>query len=164
MFDKSHCKPDRRIRKSKGYTKHQGYVMVHKPSHPNSWKNGYIKLHRLVMECEKGRYLNRDEHVHHKDFNKENNHPSNLEITTMSRHTTTHNYETKKYTSKWDVSEIKKLYEQGDTIREIEKKTGMSKSNVSQYIKKWGISRTERSEEHTSELQSRFDLVCRLLL
>jgi len=65
----------------------------------------------------------------------------------MSRHTTTHNYETKKYTSKWDVSEIKKLYEQGDTIREIEKKTGMSKSNVSQYIKKWGISRTEKGSK-----------------
>src|SRR5699024_11355881 len=29
----------------------------------------------------------------------------------------------------------------------------------------WGIQQTsERSEEHTSELQSRFDLVCRLLL
>src|SRR5699024_12400150 len=27
-----------------------------------------------------------------------------------------------------------------------------------------GMSGTERSEEHTSELQSRFDLVCRLLL
>src|SRR5437868_10641293 len=28
----------------------------------------------------------------------------------------------------------------------------------------WGTSRSGRSEEHTSELQSRFDLVCRLLL
>src|SRR5699024_12230360 len=27
-----------------------------------------------------------------------------------------------------------------------------------------GLPRAERSEEHTSELQSRFDLVCRLLL
>src|SRR5699024_11822196 len=30
--------------------------------------------------------------------------------------------------------------------------------------KKFGISKVNRSEEHTSELQSRFDLVCRLLL
>src|SRR5699024_11292429 len=29
---------------------------------------------------------------------------------------------------------------------------------------KFGITQTPRSEEHTSELQSRFDLVCRLLL
>src|SRR5438874_8268466 len=28
----------------------------------------------------------------------------------------------------------------------------------------WKVARTERSEEHTSELQSRRDLVCRLLL
>src|SRR5438034_4909969 len=30
--------------------------------------------------------------------------------------------------------------------------------------KVWGGNRTERSEEHTSELQSHSDLVCRLLL
>src|SRR5437868_8777861 len=28
----------------------------------------------------------------------------------------------------------------------------------------WGLRLKDRSEEHTSELQSRFDLVCRLLL
>src|SRR5207249_9345734 len=28
----------------------------------------------------------------------------------------------------------------------------------------WGVDYLKRSEEHTSELQSRFDLVCRLLL
>src|SRR5690349_22539206 len=39
--------------------------------------------------------------------------------------------------------------------------SGVSKSVVSKRI---GMSLTERSEEHTSELQSRRDLVCRLLL
>src|SRR5207249_8856591 len=34
---------------------------------------------------------------------------------------------------------------------------------ISKPYKPWPISRT-RSEQHTSELQSRFDLVCRLLL
>src|SRR5207249_15593 len=29
---------------------------------------------------------------------------------------------------------------------------------------RWAVNRYRRSEEHTSELQSRFDLVCRLLL
>src|SRR5699024_12132655 len=29
---------------------------------------------------------------------------------------------------------------------------------------RWGVLQQTRSEEHTSELQSRFDLVCRLLL
>src|SRR5699024_11666636 len=32
------------------------------------------------------------------------------------------------------------------------------------YLSRWRIEEYFRSEEHTSELQSRFDLVCRLLL
>src|SRR5699024_12526210 len=32
------------------------------------------------------------------------------------------------------------------------------------YLLDWSMENTPRSEEHTSELQSRFDLVCRLLL
>src|SRR5699024_12209483 len=32
------------------------------------------------------------------------------------------------------------------------------------YAEGYGLEKDERSEEHTSELQSRFDLVCRLLL
>src|SRR5699024_11979903 len=39
------------------------------------------------------------------------------------------------------------------TYRQVEEKTGISKST---------LIRARRSEEHTSELQSRFDLVCRL--
>src|SRR5207249_7128967 len=35
---------------------------------------------------------------------------------------------------------------------------------TSSCLPKWTYSETMRSEEHTSELQSRFDLVCRLLL
>src|SRR5699024_11285570 len=47
-----------------------------------------------------------------------------------------------------EISWYKSIFEKGTGIR-------------------WGISlkgQEERSEEHTSELQSRFDLVCRLLL
>src|SRR5437868_11658902 len=37
-------------------------------------------------------------------------------------------------------------------------------SELTGTIGAWAGSRKDRSEEHTSELQSRFDLVCRLLL
>src|SRR5699024_11424263 len=37
-------------------------------------------------------------------------------------------------------------------------------ANASALAEQWFGSSKERSEEHTSELQSRFDLVCRLLL
>src|SRR2546422_3423842 len=41
---------------------------------------------------------------------------------------------------------------------EISKKTKINQGNLSRTFKRW------RSEEHTSELQSRLHLVCRLLL
>src|SRR5207249_8270401 len=40
---------------------------------------------------------------------------------------------------------------------------GVKMTNISELIGK-GKNQLSRSEEHTSELQSRFDLVCRLLL
>ncbi len=42
--------------------------------------------HRVIGELLAGRRLERWEHVHHKDENKHNNDPSNLEIMTASEH------------------------------------------------------------------------------
>ena len=41
---------------------------------------GYVMEHRLVMEGLLGRELEPEEQVHHKDKNKSNNDPSNLEL------------------------------------------------------------------------------------
>src|SRR5207249_9266393 len=41
---------------------------------------------------------------------------------------------------------------------------GDGMTNLRQQFRAWIRTASERSEEHTSELQSRFDLVCRLLL
>src|SRR5678815_4764825 len=46
--------------------------------------------HRVVMELVIGRKLTRDEIVHHKNGNKLDNRPDNLEITTRSEHRTKH--------------------------------------------------------------------------
>lgn len=59
---------------------------------------GYIKedgvhQHRLVAEKILGRPLHKKEIVHHKDHNKQNNDPSNLEITTQSDHIKIHHKE-----------------------------------------------------------------------
>jgi hypothetical protein len=56
--------------------------------------NGRLKTkyyHRMVMEQVLGRKLNPDEDVHHKDKNKFNNDPSNLEVILKSEHTKFHN-------------------------------------------------------------------------
>lgn len=47
-------------------------------------------IHRAVMEHVLGRELTSDEIVHHKDGNKLNNHPDNLEIVTRSEHINIH--------------------------------------------------------------------------
>src|SRR5699024_12761328 len=58
--------------------------------------------------------------------------------------------------NKRDIERAVKLYEsEAYSGKEITEMTGISKATLYRYI---------RSEEHTSELQSRFDLVCRLLL
>jgi hypothetical protein len=57
-----------------------GYVLIHKPGHPSCNSGGYVREHRLVMEGILGRYLTREEVVHHKDGNKMNNNPDNLQV------------------------------------------------------------------------------------
>lgn len=72
------------------------YALV--PDHPNATKNGYVLLHRVIMENYIGRLLTPDEVVHHKDHNKKNNDISNLELLSLNEHNRLHvNERTRKY-------------------------------------------------------------------
>lgn len=57
-----------------------GYVLSYHPDHPNANRSGYIREHRVVMESIVGRFLTKEEVVHHIDGNKLNNCPSNLKL------------------------------------------------------------------------------------
>lgn len=57
-----------------------GYVLVYAPGHPNSQKNNRILEHRLVMSQVLGRPLKPHENPHHKNGNKQDNRPDNLEL------------------------------------------------------------------------------------
>ena len=89
-----------------GRTKHSdGYTYRHVGAHhPYAW-NGYVLEHRFVMERHlqktepaspflvklgENLYLSPDFVVHHKDENKANNAPSNLECMTDVEHTRLH--------------------------------------------------------------------------
>jgi hypothetical protein len=68
-----------------------GYILLFLPEHPMSRPDGYVLEHRVVMAEKLGRDLQRDEHVHHKDGDKRNNSPDNLELISMSDHIRLHN-------------------------------------------------------------------------
>lgn len=70
--------------KSEGYIDNAGYWAVYIPG------RGIVRRHRLVMESLLDRKLKRCEHVHHKDKNKLNNEPENLELLTDKIHTSLH--------------------------------------------------------------------------
>jgi hypothetical protein len=67
----------------------QGYVLVWCPKHPQN-RRGYVKEHRLIMEKQTGRYLKRDEVVHHKNGITTDNRTSNLELMTKYEHAKLH--------------------------------------------------------------------------
>lgn len=64
-----------------------GYLYVWEPEHPKSGiYNGWYAEHRLVMERELGRILERDEQVHHLNNNPSDNRPENLAVVSASEH------------------------------------------------------------------------------
>jgi len=62
-----------------GITK-DGYKYIYKPEHPNSMVAGYILEHRFIMSEHIGRPLDKNEIVHHKNQNKQDNRIKNLKI------------------------------------------------------------------------------------
>lgn len=64
------------------------YALV--PNHHNATKNGYVLMHRVIMENHLGRLLDKDEVVHHKDHNKFNYFIDNLEVMDKRAHNALH--------------------------------------------------------------------------
>lgn len=57
-----------------------GYVMIRQPGHPAAIAGSWVLEHRIVMEGKLQRYVRPDESVHHKNGNRADNRPENLEL------------------------------------------------------------------------------------
>lgn len=68
----------------------RGYVLIKRPGHPGADVRGYVYEHRLVAETMLGRPILPSEHVHHRDENKTNNDPANLEVLSSAEHRLRH--------------------------------------------------------------------------
>lgn len=64
------------------------YALV--PDHPKCTKNGYVLMHRIIMENHLNRVLNDDEVIHHLDGNKHNNDINNLQLLNKKEHNVLH--------------------------------------------------------------------------
>jgi hypothetical protein len=68
----------------------EGYIIIKFPEHPHAKPNGYIYEHRLVMEVFIGRFLEKDEHVHHINGIRSDNRIENLSLKNKIEHLKEH--------------------------------------------------------------------------
>jgi len=62
------------------YVHNEGYIMEMCKGHPFADKKGFVLQHRLVMEKKLGRYLTKDEIVHHRNSIRNDNRIKNLKL------------------------------------------------------------------------------------
>ena len=75
------ARPERNVFWRGGYAVDEaGYILKHQPDHPQATEGGYVRLHRLVMERELGRYLLPEEVVDHRNGDTSDNAPGNLRV------------------------------------------------------------------------------------
>jgi hypothetical protein len=86
-----------------------GYKLLYSPNHLYANKAGYVPEHRLVIEKIIGRYLLRNEHVHHINQIRDDNRPTNLALTTNRLHNKIfHKGRFKNYT--WEIINNKRVW------------------------------------------------------
>lgn len=66
------------------------YKLLHIPNHPMASKTGYVREHRFIIEQKIGRYLHKEEVVHHINGDTLDNRVENLELMNHQEHRRLH--------------------------------------------------------------------------
>ena len=120
-------------------SKTRGYIEVKVENHPFSKRRGYYLEHRLIMEKHIGRYLKKEEHVHHINGIKDDNTIENLMLfESNSAHKKYHALIDKKPLDK-HKEKIKLMALNGKSIRDISKEVSASVEAVCRYMKQNNI-------------------------
>jgi HNH endonuclease len=72
--------PKNRLRLKGWYKGSNGYIYIWEPEHPNADKRGYVAEHAKVMASILGQPLLPEEEVHHRNGQRSDNRPGNLEL------------------------------------------------------------------------------------
>jgi hypothetical protein len=98
----SHFKKGNKANWKTGEVYQGQYVLVYSPKHPNAniQGKGYVRRARLVMEKKIGRYLKKNEVIHHINGIKDDDRPENLVILSNSAHLSLHHKNTKQIRDK----------------------------------------------------------------
>jgi hypothetical protein len=73
-----------------------GYERRYRPESPSAGTDGYAHTHRVVAEQKVGGKIYEGRVVHHRDDNKLNNDPGNLQVMPKKRHDKLHGLRFKK--------------------------------------------------------------------
>ena len=121
-----------------------GYVLIFKPDHPNARKTGYVLEHRLVMEQQLGRLLERQEVVHHKRGRADND-PEDLELfSSNGEHLKVELAEKRNCGELYKKQSflVEEYLNKNRSLADIGSQFGVSVQAVFRFVKKFGLKKT----------------------
>ena len=116
----------------KGQYVSKGYIQIPCKEHPSANRDGYVLLHRLVMEEAIGRYLSTNEIVHHINGCKTDNRIENLKLMSKGEHTAIHNASKKGYVFSEESRKKMSIAAMGNTRMLGKKMTEETKRKMSE--------------------------------